>query len=404
LNNAERTAELKLMELQRHTLLMYTSCGWFFDDLSGIETIQVLQYAGRAVQLAREIFGDDTETPFLALLEQAKSNIPAYGNGRQVYERFVKPAMADLKDVCAHYAICSLFEEYAERTSTYCYTIERKDYESSEAGRAKLGGGRAVVTSEITQESADLCFGALHWGDHTINCGVGAYRGEEAYRAMTQEISDAFAKGDFPRTIRLMDKHFGSSPYSLKSLFRDEQRTISNLIMESAVHDAETEYRQLYEYHAPMMRFLKELKIPVPKALSTAAEVTINAALRRAFEEKGLAQEQIESLLGEAEEMGIALDAGTLEFAFRKTIERMLEGLLNNPSDLLLINRIGSALKLLGFLPFQVNLWKSQNIFYEILQGAYDELRQKADEGDTKAREWLKNFRGLGDKLYVRVE
>ncbi|OGP54939.1 MAG: glycoside hydrolase, partial [Deltaproteobacteria bacterium RBG_13_52_11] len=224
LNDAERTAVFKLMELQRHTLLMYTSCGWFFDDLSGIETIQIMQYAGRAVQLAQEIFGDGTEPQFLALLEQAKSNIPAYGNGRHIYEQLIKPAMADLKDVGAHYAICSLFEECAERTSVYCYTVERKDCQSSEAGRAKLVWGRAIVTSEITREAADLCFGVLHWGDHTMNCGVGDYQGEEAYQAMTHEICDPFDEGDLPKTIRLMDKHFGSSPYSLKSLFRDEQR------------------------------------------------------------------------------------------------------------------------------------------------------------------------------------
>jgi alpha-amylase/alpha-mannosidase (GH57 family) len=404
LNDGERTTVLKLMELQRHTLLMYTSCGWFFDDLSGIETIQVMQYAGRAVQLAQEIFGNGTEPQFLALLEKAVSNIPAYGNGRSVYKQFVRPAMANLKDVGAHYALCSLFGEYAERTSTYCYTIERKDYQSSEAGRAKLVAGRAMVTSEITRESADLCFGVLHWGDHTMNCGIGDYGGEEAYQAMKHEISGSFGKGDFPQTMRLMDKYFGSSLYSLKSLFHDEQRTILNLIMESAVQDAENEYRQLYEYHAPMMRFLKELKISAPKALYTAAEITINAVLRRAFAEKGFAPEQIESLLGEAREMGIALDADILEFTFRKNIERMLEDILNNPSELPLIKQIGTAVELLDSLPFQVNLWKAQNIFHAILEGIYGEFRQKADEGDKKARAWLKHFRGLGDKLYVRVE
>ncbi|MFC1929097.1 DUF3536 domain-containing protein, partial [Chloroflexota bacterium] len=80
LNEAERITTLKLLELQRHAMLMYTSCGWFFDDLSGIETVQVIQYAGRVVQLAQGLFGNDTEQHFLELLKKAKSNIPEQGD------------------------------------------------------------------------------------------------------------------------------------------------------------------------------------------------------------------------------------------------------------------------------------------------------------------------------------
>jgi alpha-amylase/alpha-mannosidase (GH57 family) len=404
LTDVEKTAALKLLELQRHAMLMYTSCGWFFDDLSGIETIQIIQYAGRVLQLAREIFGDGTESPFLAHLERAKSNIPAHGNGRHIYEQFVKPAMVDLKDVGAHYAIGSIFDERSERTAVYCYTIDQKDYKISESGRTKLAMGRATITSEITRESADLCFGVLHGGDRAINCGVRTYQGEKNYQAMRREISRSFDKGDLPKTIRLMNNHFGSSLYSLKSLFRDEQRKILNLIMESTIQDAEKEYRRLYERHAPMMRLLRELKIPAPKAIYSAAEVAINAGLRRAFEEKRFDPEQVEDLLKEAGETGIALDADTLEFVFRETVEHMAERLADDPSDLSLIKRLEAAVGLAGSLPFRVNLWRTQNIFYEILQKVYETFRHKADQGGKKAVEWLRHLRRLGDKLSVRVE
>ena len=90
----ERTTALKLLELQRNALLMYTSCGWFFDDISGIETVQVLQYAGRVIQLASELFGQDLEPPFLEILALAKSNVPEQGDGRRVYEAFVRKNLA----------------------------------------------------------------------------------------------------------------------------------------------------------------------------------------------------------------------------------------------------------------------------------------------------------------------
>ena len=78
LTSEQKTRALKLLEIQRHAMLMYTSCGWFFDELSGIETVQVLQYAGRVVQLAGEFFGDSIETGFLERLERAKSNLPEH--------------------------------------------------------------------------------------------------------------------------------------------------------------------------------------------------------------------------------------------------------------------------------------------------------------------------------------
>ena len=94
LGHQERTRALKLLELQRHAMLMYTSCGWFFDDISGIESTQVIRYAGRAVQLGQELFGDGIEDGFLRRLEEAQSNVPEAGNGRTVYERAARPAMA----------------------------------------------------------------------------------------------------------------------------------------------------------------------------------------------------------------------------------------------------------------------------------------------------------------------
>src|SRR5574337_1135675 len=232
LSEAEQITALKLLELQRHAMLMYTSCGWFFDELSGIETVQVIQYAGRVVQLAEELLGEPYEAPFLDRLEQAKSNIPEYRDGRRIYEKFVRPAMIGLRTVDAHYAMSSLFEAYGEPAKVYCYTVDREEYRLAEAGRTKLTVGRIRVTCEITRETARLGFGVLHMGDHNLSCGIQAFRDQEADQAMAQELTETFARADFPEVIRLLDRHFGASTYSLKSLFRDEQRKVFNLILE----------------------------------------------------------------------------------------------------------------------------------------------------------------------------
>ncbi|MFQ5816646.1 MAG: DUF3536 domain-containing protein [Terriglobia bacterium] len=400
LAEAEKVIVLKLLELQRHTMLMYTSCGWFFDELSGIETVQVIQYAGRAIQLAQGLWGDPIEPVFLDMLAQAKSSIPEHRDGAHIYEKFVKPAMVNWEKVAAHYAISSLFESYAEQARIYCYTVTREDYRSFEAGKAKLAIGRAQFTSEITRESASLSFGVLQFGDHNLNGGVREFRGEEAYQTLIQEVAGPFASADFAAVIRLLDRHFGESTYSLKSLFRDEQRKILNLIMESTLAETEAIYRQIYDHHAPLMSFLTDLGTPLPKVFHTTAEFVLNTNLRRAFEHEELDLERIATLLDVVRQENVALDAAGLAYALEQTIERMAEQLLASPTDLMLLQKLEAVTDLVRSLPFEVNLWKVQNVYYEMLQRFYPEFRSRADKD---AQEWLGHFTPLGEKLSVRV-
>ena len=404
LNQDEKITVIKLLELQRHAMLMYTSCGWFFDEISGIETVQIIQYAGRALQLAQEVFGDSVEADFLELLGKAKSNIAEHRDGRHIYKKFVKPSWVDLKKVGAHYAVSSLFENYTEQTSIFCYTVDQEDYQLLQAGKARLAIGRARFISEISRESAVLTFGVLHFGDHNINCGIREFRGENAYQNLVREATEVFAKADFPGTIRMLDKHFGGSTYSLGSLFRDEQRKVLSLILESTLADVEAIYRQIYESHVPLLRFLKESGVPLPKVFFTAGEVALNAGLRRAFEGEELSPEVINPILEQSTLHEISLDVNTLEYVLRKTLERMVKRLVSNPTDLRLLQKIEVAINIIPSLPFQVNLWKVQNLYYEILKKFYPEFQKKAEQGNETAREWVADARSIAEKLSVHLD
>ncbi|MBI5631697.1 MAG: DUF3536 domain-containing protein [Elusimicrobia bacterium] len=92
-NERKRRARL-LLEMQRQALLMYTSCGWFFSDIAGLEAVQNLKYAHRAMELARELSREncDWEPEFLERLKEAPSNDPELKNGAEVYRRLVVPA------------------------------------------------------------------------------------------------------------------------------------------------------------------------------------------------------------------------------------------------------------------------------------------------------------------------
>jgi alpha-amylase/alpha-mannosidase (GH57 family) len=404
LTREDQSTALRLLELQRHALLMYTSCGWFFDDLSGIETVQVIQYAGRALQLAQDLFGHPLETPFLDRLELAKSNVPDPANGRVLYEKLVKPAFVDWKELGAHYVVSSLFEPYADRARVYCYDVEREDHHLLESGKTKLVTGRARLTSVVTWETAVMSFGAVHFGDHYVNAGVREYRGEDAYQSLLQNVAEPFERGDLPQVIRVFDQHFGESNYSLRSLFRDEQRRILNRILSSTVESAEAAYRQLYEQYAPTIRFIADLGIPAPRALSTAAEVVINGNLRDAFEKDDLDMKRIKGLLNAARVDAVTLDPPTLAFALQGTIERLAERLLQDPDNIAAIQELLDAIELTRSLPFRVEIWKVQNGYYRLLQRVYQDFQTRAERGDEPAKEWVRLFTLLGEKLAVNVE
>ncbi len=87
LNEIETKLALKLLEIQRYSLLMFTSCGWFFSDISGIETIQILSYTKRANELAKQYFDLNYEDDFLNELSKANSNIIEFGNGSDIYKK-----------------------------------------------------------------------------------------------------------------------------------------------------------------------------------------------------------------------------------------------------------------------------------------------------------------------------
>jgi len=403
LNSEDEITVLKLMELQRHAMLMYTSCGWFFDELSGIETVQVMQYAGRVLQLADQLFQDILEPAFLDHLEVAKSNIPEHRDGRRIYEVFVRPAMLGLTAVGAHYAISSLFQDNGERNSIYSYSAVMEDYRSFQAGGTKLVIGRARVTSMVTRISISLCFGVLHLGDHTISCGTGEYQGAQKYEALVKNISDAFAVADFPKTILLLGQYFGTSTYSLTSLFADERRKVLNMIMEPTLREAEAAYSAIYEHHAPLIRFLKGSGTPRPQVLSVAADLCLNAKLRGVLQGDGLDPQVVIPLLEEARLAGAVLDEAALGLLLKTNIERLAQQALEQCEDLSCMERLNKAAKLVRTLPFEINLWQIQNICYKILHTKWADFKEKAGLGDKDAQEWIRNCTEVAENFKLRV-
>jgi alpha-amylase/alpha-mannosidase (GH57 family) len=407
LSETERTTALELMELERHAQLMYTSCGWFFDEVSGIETIQIIAYAGRVLQLAAKLFGEPgiaLEAKFLEILARAKSNVPEMGDGAEVYRRYVLGMRIGLEQVGAHYAISSIFRNYPEHGELFCFDVHRESQEIFNSGRGRVALGRALVYSRITEENEEICFAVLHLGDQNLSAAVKAYNSTdkaevEAFATFSTDISTAIRRANLPEVIRLIDRFFGETAYSLTSLFADEQHRIISTILNQTLSDVEESLRKIYEDHASLMHFLTESGMTAPPALATAARFAINASLRRAIESDQFDPDHIELLLSRAANDQIPIDAPLLGYTTGQRMKRAMVSLeAAAAGDTAASGALATALvvaETIHKMPFEVNIWQAQNIWNDLLR-----------RSDTNywTDEWKEDFKKLGEIMNIKVD
>ncbi|MDR3754981.1 MAG: DUF3536 domain-containing protein, partial [Terracidiphilus sp.] len=319
LSEKERVRALELMEMQRHAQLMYTSCGWFFDDIGGIETVQVIAYAARVLQLARQVFGEKAaplEPAFLARLTEARSNDPAAGDGARIYKKNVETQELHLEQVAAHYAISSVFSTFADETELFCFRVRRISYEIHTSGRGRLALGRVHVASSITGNAQSFSFAVLHFGDQNITAAVKGYSAADAaaFEAFSADAAGQVQRADFPEAMRTLDRFYGHANYSLTSLFTDEQRRIVRLILNSTLSDIENSLTTIYKDHASLLHYLSQAGLPKPPALALAAGFAINAGLRRALESDPIDVAQLRAFLSLAKADLVPLETTTLSY------------------------------------------------------------------------------------------
>ena len=398
----ERVRVFELMEMERHTQLMYTSCGWFFDEISGIETVQIIAYAGRVLQLAAKLFGEAgaaLEPRFLEILGRAQSNVPGLGSGADVYRKYVTGMSVDLEHVGAHYAISSMFQTNPDIGEIFCYTVERQSYELLTSGRGRVALGRASLRSRITEEREEVCFAVLHLGDQNLSAAVRRYHpdDEEAWNGFLEAARTDVRRANLPELVREIDRYFGGTLYSLTSLFADEQRRILKSILDTTLNDVESSLVRIYEEHATLLDFLGETDVAAPPALALTASFAINASLRKALEAEVYDTAEVARLLRRADIDHISLDTGLLSYTadrrMRKAMKR-LEEVVEQGNIATLQDTLAIA-ESLRTLPFEVNLWQSQNIWNDLLQ-----------RGKSKrpSREWRDGFRKLGLALNIAVD
>ncbi|MCZ7682160.1 MAG: DUF3536 domain-containing protein [Sandaracinaceae bacterium] len=277
----ERRRALSLLEMQRHAMLMYTSCGWFFDELSGLETVQVLRYAARAIQLAEALAGATLEPGFRERLARAPSNRPEHRDGDGVYEALVVPAKVELSNVGACFAIETVWPDAPDRPSIGGFDGEILERDLAHTGVSKLSLGLLRVRSRVTMEQEDYDFAVLHLGDHNLLGGIRPFTNAARHVASHSALSQAFSRADLTEVVRHIERLYDGETFSLRTLFHDEQASLLERLLADRTAAVEEMYESIYQQAAPLMRFLQSLEQPAPPVFRAAAEYTLMARLKR---------------------------------------------------------------------------------------------------------------------------
>ena len=400
LGERETSRALQLLEMQHHAMLMYTSCGWFFDEVSGIETVQVIAYAARAAELAERALGGDWIQQLRNDLASVPSNLPEFGNAGRVFDRLIEPARLRPEMIAAQFGVSALLNHAANGggapVNSPAYQTAGRVQQLWSAGEVRLSAGVVEVRSRLTLETQSYAYGLLHRGAHNFSGGVLA----TSQAPPSEDWAALFHAGDLAGVTARLQDFFGWRENALKLLFREHRHAVLETVLRQELAEAAAAYQRLYEHHVPLLLFLHETQMPIPGELQLAAEFSLSTALAHELRRQHLDLSRIAALRDEAERAGIQPDYPHLEPLLRGQLERTAEAWRAQPESLDLLQRLNAELALAREFPLQVDLWRTQNKFYEALAPqVLTEIRAREQAGDAQAREWIEASRRAAGML-----
>ncbi|HBB30776.1 MAG TPA: glycoside hydrolase [Cyanobacteria bacterium UBA8803] len=406
LNPTEQIDLLRLLEMQRHALLMYTSCGWFFDEISRPEGVQILRYAARAVELAAEVAGVQLEQEFRDRLELAPSNVDFFKTGAEVYRHLVLSAQISFKQVAAHYAISSLFTSYAQQEQAYCYEAHQLDYQLQRLGALTLGVGQLRLISAITWESTHLVFAVLHLGGWDFHCCIQPFTGRRAYSTLKDKLFEALKQASAAHAILAMTQLFNNDSFSLQNLFAEERHRIMQLLSQETLSRLNQLYTQMYRDNYGVLMAFQRDELPVPQELQVAAEIALsNRCLHyiRVLDSENSDPQmvlshvaELEAIATEANHLRCHLNILNAKPILEKLIWRSLWQVLNDANPEALagdLHRIERLIELGNQLHLGLSLDRCQELYFNYLHSYIDPLYRQGMSSESLSEE---NDKGNG--------
>lgn len=409
LTEEQKVKGMELLEMQRQTLLMYTSCGWFFSEISGIETVQIMKYAARAMQLAAKFNNENYEAKFLDILSEAKSNIQEYGTGKNIYERFVKPSVVTYKQLACLWAISSLYQDFEDEEDVYCYTVKRNSYQLIQKGNSNLVVGNIEILSKVTLQKANLVFALMQYAGGDFHCAIKEFSSNEEYQDLKSSLIKTFMLNPLTEIIRALDEKFGTEYFTLKDIFIEERKKILQILLKDQMEKFANTYKEMYDQGKGSIYHMQNLGLEIPNEFKISAGYALSQkyndllAHSDGFVDKNVIQ-QIMDINFEAKKINIQIDKTPSNKNFGKRIITNLNRLTKS-FEIQQADAIVELFDIIEKLDLQIDISEAQNIYYnKIYHRIGDIIESNTENPKEKDIKFINLLLAIGTRLNINVD
>jgi alpha-amylase/alpha-mannosidase (GH57 family) len=370
LDDEDQLRALNLLEMQRDAMLMYTSCGWFFTELSGLETLQVMKYASRAMDLMKEVGGQPPINRFLEILSRARSNVAGMGNGADVFRRFVPGCRVTPRRMAAHLVISSLTESGSGNHGTIGdYDYRQEHFHRESHGRLSLVTGRFILTHRISGARREYASAALHLGGVDFYCALKPYPGMDEFRQSSEKVWQRFPAAALPAIIKAVESEFGPDEYGLQNVLTDGRLAICEMIFGDMLEGLTAQFAGLSQEYQREVDMLEDAGFEPPHEFRLMSEFTLGRRFQQEiqrFQRSGdpLASERALDIANIVVRRGYRIDRGVANQSFAAMITDAVRAALERPAPPAL-HTASDLLALAGKLHLEPNLDQAQEAVYD---------------------------------------
>ncbi|MDN7026226.1 DUF3536 domain-containing protein [Methanoculleus sp. FWC-SCC1] len=400
LSPAETGTLLALLEMKRQAMLMATSCGWFFDDIAGPGSVQVMRHAARAAQLAHGITGVDLASLYTDPLRHAPGNTERFPDGYTVYAACVRPFVMDLSRIALHAGLLALCGDSGAPVLPDGYRVECTPRDRLRIDGRQLRTATVTLRSAITREEIRLdCGLLLSEAGNFIVCGGRPSRDEAAAKGLAAGLSDALRKKSAAE--KAFVGIFGEMTYPLAALTPEEQNAVMQRLLAARVRDADAFFRETVIDHGPVLPLTDGMQKTLAEPPAIAAEHVLQSELRMLLGMHPIDAGMLESVRSAMAAWSVPTDSPAPNRAATARLTDCMRRLAEAPDDATLLGDAVRLVTLFEGLPVRPDLWESQNILSAVAGEHLAGMQETAAAGDPTAMEWVKNMQRLG--VYLKV-
>ena len=409
LTEEEKIKGMELLEIQRQALLMYTSCGWFFSEISGIETVQIMKYAARALQLASRFTKENFETRFLEILSEAKSNIHEFGTGRDIYERFVKPSVVTPKQIACLWAISSLYQDFDDEEDVYCYNVKRNDFKRVQKGNSNFVIGNIEISSKVTLQKSNLVFALMQYAGGDFHCAIKEFSTNDEYQELKNTLTKTYMLSPMTEIIRALDEKFGKEYFTLKDIFIEERKKILQILLKDKLAKFADTYKDMYDEGKGSIYHMQNLGLEIPNEFKISAGYALSKRFNDLLENSdGFVEDnviqKISDINYEAKKIDIKIDKTKSNKTFSKRIitnlNRLTKSFETQQADAIL-----ELFDIISKLELDIDIAEAQNIYYnKIYHRIGDILENNLDSPKEKDIKFINMLLDIGRNLNINVD